>query len=374
YETAWLKASWPAAFGAGLLSVTGAEDRRIPILRSLAAEGIAVSTPDVNLGEVHTTLGADGVVRLGLSEIKGMRADDARAIVTERGRGGPFTSMTDLLARVRVPRTTADTAAGDPDHAEPDDVELRAETGSSSAGSPISLASARALIEAGACDAFGPRAGLVRAMRALRTGDFPVPATEWGVVERASRERERLGAAVSGNPLRLLSEQLRSWSSPRTGSKPIPLHRIEGRCPNGGAVSTVGTVASFEIRKKGRRRAQLTLEGSAGSIECVIWSDQLQGLERAGRVPGIGSVVGIDARVRKTTVVVAPEVVDDDGEPSDGGHGDPDDGDPGASASETMVRTELIVNDVWTGELHDEGRRSLPVLRVPRRRGFTTNG
>ena len=374
YETAWLKASWPAAYGAGLLSVTGAEDRRVPILASLAAEGIAVSTPDVNLGEVHTTLGPDGVVRLGLVEIKGMRADDARAIVAERAQGGPFTSMADLLARVRVSRTAGAPADGgpddgDPDDGDPDDVESSdAEPEQDSAGSAISLASAKALIEAGACDAFGPRAGLVRAMRVLRAGDLPIPGTEWGVVERASRERERLGAAISGNPLKLLSDQLRSWSSPRTGARPIPLHRIEERCPNGGAVSTVGTVASFEIRKKGRRRAQMTLEGSAGSIECVIWSDQLQGLERTGRVPAVGSVVGVDARVRKTTVVVAPEVAD---EASDGDPGDPGDGDgdgPGGSAPETMTKTELTVSDVWTGELSDEGRRCLPVLRVPRRR------
>jgi hypothetical protein len=33
-----------------------------------------------------------------------------------------------------------------------------------------------------------------------------------------------------------------------------------------------------------------------------------------------------------------------------------------------MTKTELTVSDVWTGELSDEGRRCLPVLRVPRRR------
>ncbi len=367
YETAWLKANWPAAFGAGLLSVTGAEDRRAPILRSLAAEGISVSTPDVNLGEVHTTLGADDVVRLGLAEIKGIRNDDALAIVTERARGGPFVSLRDLFARVRVERAASSPSDTDTADADPDDAATADDgPGAAGVGSPISLGSLRALIEAGACDAFGPRAGLVRAMRALRTGDCPVPVTEWGVIERASRERERLGATISGNPLKLLSEQLRSWRSPKTGAKPVPLHRIEERCPNGGAVSTVGLVASFEIRKKGRRRAQMTLEGSVGSLECVIWSDQLQGLERAGRVPAVGSVVGVDARVRKTTIVVTSEVVDD-ASGDDDGEADGDSADvAGECAPETMTKTELTVNDIWTGELDDEGRRALPLLRVPR--------
>ena len=358
YETAWLKASWPAAFGAGLLSVTGAEDRRIPILRSLGVEGITVSTPDVNLGEVHTTLGPDGVVRLGLSEIKGMRADDARAIVAERRRGGPFSSLADLLGRVRVDRAGGTPLDGDPGDDDP------AEAG---AGSAISLASARALIEAGACDGFGPRAGLVRAMRALRDAKVPVPATEWGVVERAGRERERLGAVVSGNPLKLLSDQLRSWRSPSSGVKPVPLHRVEERCTNGAGVSTVGTVASFEIRRKGRRRAHIVIEGSLGSLEGVIWSDQLQALERADRLPAVGDVVGVDARVRKTTVVVSPETGADET-----GAGADDDLDApladGGRQLETVVKTELTIYDVWSGELEDEGRRALPSLRVPRRR------
>ena len=354
YETAWLKANWPAAYGAGLLSVTGAEDRRIPILRSLAAEGIAVSTPDVNLGEVHTTLGPDGIVHLGLVEIKGMRSDDAEAIISERNRNGPFASLADLFARVRA--CPSDVDGPDLDADQPED-----EPGAT--GAPISLASAKALIEAGACDAFGPRSGLVRAMRVMRVGDFPPPATEWGIVERSARERERLGAAVSGNPLKLLSDQLRSWRSPRTGAKPIPLHKVEERCPNGGAVSTVGIVASFEVRKKGRRRAQMTLEGSDGSIECVSWSDQLHALESAGRVPAVGSVVGVDARVRKTTVAAAPDIATQDNESGDG-----ETELSGGAAPETMVKTELTVNDVWSGGLDDDGRSVLPVLRLPRRR------
>lgn len=362
YETAWLKANWPAAYGAGLLSVTGAEGRRVPILRSLASEGIAVSTPDVNLGEVHTTLGPDGIVRLGLSEIKGMRTDDAQAIVAERGRSGPYVSMAELLARVRVDRTAGAAIDGDSGDGDPGD-ETEAST-----GSPISLGSLRALIEAGACDSFGPRAGLVRAMRALRSGEVQVPATEWGVVERASRERERLGAAVSGNPLKLLSDQLRSWRSPRSGTKPIPLHRIEERCANGGGVSTVATVASLEIVKKGRRRAHLVLEGSTGSLEGVIWSDRLRALEATGRLPAVGDVVGVDARVRKTTVVIAPESGAEDAD--DDPDADPNE-DLGAQAASghpvTTTKTELTISEVWTGALEDEGRRVLPVLRVPRR-------
>jgi len=363
YETAWLKANWPAAYGAGLLSVTDAEDRRVPILRSLAAEGITVSTPDVNLGDVQTTLGDDGIVRIGLAEIKGIQSADAQAIVAERRRNGPYRSMAELFARVRVTvsPTEADTDETDVDEEGTDEPDVdEADQDDVGAGKAISLGSARALIEAGACDAFGPRSGLLRAMRALRVADVPIPDTEWGIVERAARERERLGASVSANPLRALTMQFQAWRSPMSGARPTPLHRVDERCATGTVVSTIGTVASFEINKKGRRRAHMTLEGSAMSLSCIIWSDQLQALERTGRLPVVGAVIGVDARVKKTVVAVPSEMGDEGG-------ADDDTDDPAAQgqAPTTMTKVELIVNDVWSGELDDEPRRVLAPVRVP---------
>lgn len=354
YETAWLKASWPAAYGAGLLSATGAEDRRLPILRSLAAEGIAVSTPDVNLGGVHTTLGSDGVVRLGLIEIKGMRSDDAYAIVAERDRSGPYRSLADLLARVRVDRPALDV---DTPESNADDSDDDREP----SGASISLASVKALIEAGALDSFGPRAGLVRAMRVLRDGDFPIPATEWGNVEELARERERIGVAISGNLLARLSDQIKQWRSPITGVCPVPLHTIDERYMNGASVSSIGVVASFEIHKKGRRRAHMVLEGSNLSVECVIWGDQLKTLEDKNAIPTVGSVVGVDARVRKRTVDVSNNYE------VDGDSGLDVDGDEVGNASGTMTRTSLVISNIWTCALDDISHCALPVLRVPKR-------
>ncbi|MHB1975211.1 MAG: hypothetical protein ACYCR4_13170 [Acidimicrobiales bacterium] len=115
-------------------------------------------------------------------------------------------------------------------------------------------------------------------------------------------------------------------------------------------------MASFDIHKKGRRRAHMTLEGSMASLDCIVWCDQLQALERNGRVPEVGQVVGVDAKVKKTTVVVpagevADEVADDD---SSAEH-----------APVTMAKVELIVNDLWGGDLDDEARRALFRIGVP---------
>jgi hypothetical protein len=76
----------------------------------------------------------------------------------------------------------------------------------------------------------------------------------------------------------------------------------------------------------------------------------------------IGSVVGVDGRVRKTTVVVTPET----GEEATEGDGLEEDVSAETRSATTMTRTELVVADLWTCELDDGGRKVLPMLRVPR--------
>lgn len=305
YQTAYLKANWPEHYGAALLSRTDRADKRFVVLRWLAEDGIKVATPDVNEGMAWTTA-RDGVVRLGLAEIKDV-GSNAERIVAEREENGPYKSLADLVARAGIP-------AG----------------------------AVAALIEAGACDAFGPRLGQVMVARAVKdVPDLPVPQAEWGVEERAIRERNRLGTAVSVSPLRQLHPQLRKWLS-GTGQRVVPLHRAES-----GRVSTIGLLTRFEVVKKGKRRANVSLEGTLDSIDGVVWSDTLDRLERTGGFPEVGSIVGVDARVRVRTVI---RRADED---------DPDAGD------EIEERKELTVQDIWRGALDDPATDNIIRLPVP---------
>lgn len=106
YVTAFLKANWPAQYGAALLSVTKDDEKRLATLGYLRDEGLAVLGPDVNLGGVKTSVDASGAIRLGMAEVKGVGLNSG-AIVAERDQNGPFTSLADLMNRVKVTTTKA---------------------------------------------------------------------------------------------------------------------------------------------------------------------------------------------------------------------------------------------------------------------------
>ncbi len=76
-----------------------------------------------------------------------------------------------------------------------------------------------ALIEAGALDALGPRMGLFMMARTARTVDLPIPDVEWGVIERTSRQRNRLLTVVGENPLATFQATLRAWNVPALSAR-----------------------------------------------------------------------------------------------------------------------------------------------------------
>lgn len=101
YVTAYLKANWPTHFGAATLATTKDDTKRAEILASLRSSGVQVRPPSVTDGQTATWVSPDNAVVIGLSEVDGVGAN-AKAIVDEREDGGPFTSLSDLVNRVKV--------------------------------------------------------------------------------------------------------------------------------------------------------------------------------------------------------------------------------------------------------------------------------
>ncbi len=105
WQTAYLKANWPAAYGAAILGATDDKDKRIEALHSLAAEGIDVLPPDVNSSGVQTRPEGSRAVRLGLAEVKGTGEQVAARIVAAPPpeRSPPCTTWSSGSARATTP-------------------------------------------------------------------------------------------------------------------------------------------------------------------------------------------------------------------------------------------------------------------------------
>jgi len=268
YITAYLKANWPTAYGAALLSVTKKAEKRSEMLLSLAAEGIEVVAPHINEAMVETTVNPAGKIILGMSESRDVSVDEAAGIVAARSEGGRFTSLTDFVARCMS-----------------DGVAVRV--------SPVAVES---LIEGGAFDEFSItpgttcRMGMVTVLRALpHHPTTPIPDAEWGHVERARRESNRLGVLISPNPVTALRDQIANMAI--LGIRPTPLahaHRLRG-----GDIFTTAAVVQSWGEQSGHwgRRADVLLSGRGATIRATAWDRTISELRATGNLPQIGDIV-----------------------------------------------------------------------------------
>src|SRR5919106_1334161 len=100
YRTAWLKANYPAEYMAALISSVMSTKDKVPFFVAQCEDmGIDVLPPDVNLSG-HDFKVVEGNIRFGLDAVKGLGHQAVEAIVREREKGGPFTSIWDFCRRV----------------------------------------------------------------------------------------------------------------------------------------------------------------------------------------------------------------------------------------------------------------------------------
>lgn len=203
YQTAYLKAHYPAEFMAALLTRRRSDIKEITkLMDECKAIGIATLGPDVNESIVNFGVNKKGEIRFGLVAIKGMSQAATDAIIKERDANGPFTSIYDLMER--VPAQTMNKKA------------------------------LECMALAGALDCFGikreqyvqpvgndtfigmlTRYGLQYQTAKSEAhnslfGDFdaieitkpkPPQAEEWSAIERLNRERDLVGIYLSAHPL-----------------------------------------------------------------------------------------------------------------------------------------------------------------------------
>ena len=103
YQTAYLKAHYPAEFMAGNMSRCLNDIGKITKLMSeCQAMGIPCLGPDVNESQQKFSANKKGEVRFGLSAIKGMGEAAAQNIIAEREKNGPYADIFDFVQRVNL--------------------------------------------------------------------------------------------------------------------------------------------------------------------------------------------------------------------------------------------------------------------------------
>ena len=103
YQTAYLKAHYPAEYMAGVLSRNlTAADKIAKLMDECKRMGIVVKGPDINESGHKFSVTKNGEIRFGLSGIKSVGDSAVNAIVTERKNSGPYKDIYDFVERVNL--------------------------------------------------------------------------------------------------------------------------------------------------------------------------------------------------------------------------------------------------------------------------------
>ena len=273
FQTAYLKAHFPAYFYASVLSHEAQDSAKVyKYSTELKSMGLSLLPPDVNeSGEGFTPV--DNTVRYGLTAIKGMGTTSVQAMVEAR-KTGPFTSIYDFCARLgsgAVNRRGLESliAAGAFDSLMPEDSDAGAWRARLHAAIEPALSQGQRLSE----DRLRGQSALFGVVEASDPTAETMPHAEpWQQTELARREKSAIGFYLSTHPLDNYKELL--------GSMNLKAIAEYDDLKSGDVIKIAGMITALQIRtsKRGNRFAQFRFEDRSGGIKGVALGENFNKL------------------------------------------------------------------------------------------------
>jgi len=266
YQTAWLKAHYPAEFMAALLSgEIGNTDKLSSFIAETREMGIEVLPPSINESTSRFDAVPDGKgIRFGMAAIKGVGEGVVEEIVKEREANGPFKGLMDFCIRMgsRIKKNTLGNLimSGVFDF-----------TGLNRARlfNGIDIALCRA--QETAKDRAHGQISMFDMLNGDDGGetDDELPECEpWTESEMLAAEKELIGFYISGHPLARFEWHLKRFSLKRVSDF--------GQIPSGTRTRIGGMLAEVKMlfsNKDQRPMAAFRIDGLEGSVEAIMFSD-----------------------------------------------------------------------------------------------------
>ncbi|MEI6850501.1 MAG: DNA polymerase III subunit alpha [Candidatus Saccharibacteria bacterium] len=263
YWTAYLKANYPEAFMAALMTSDQNDIDRLAIeIGECKHMGITVLPPDVNEGFIEFAIvPGKKEIRFGMAAVKGVGTGAVEEILRTRDIDGKFASVEDFAKRVSTGRFTKKAweslikSGGFDSLADRSDLLFNLET--------IQAFASKIQKEAlsGQTDLFGGLSDSANIQQTVLLQPSPIKHAE---KERLAWERELMGLYISAHPLdnydAYFDEQTVSLAqiSPEYDGKKVTV---------GGLISTVRTI----VTKNGARMAFVGIEDKTGECEIIIF-------------------------------------------------------------------------------------------------------
>lgn len=270
YQTAWLKAHYPAEFMAAVLSADMQNtDKVVTLIDECHELNLPLLPPDVNRGDFSFTVSEQGEVIYGLGAIKGLGEGPVESIIAARKEGGEFKDLFDFCARVdarKVNKRALDALirSGALDNIGPDgEIGYRRAVMLAATEEAVKMAEQHINnTKCGMTDLFGatpqesaPEIGY-QSFRHVRCGTAK---------ERLGGEKDTLGLYLTGHPIDEYMEELGHFVG----------HRIVDLKPDKNKQLVAGLVVGLRVIKtrRGDNMALVTLDDRSGRMDVAIFAD-----------------------------------------------------------------------------------------------------
>jgi len=271
YQTAYLKANYPAEYMASVLTHNmGNIDKVSFFMDECKRQNIQVLGPDVNESGMHFDVNSEGKIRFGLGAIKGSGEAAVESIISERNENGPYTSIFDFVQRVNLRTVNKKT------------FECLAYGGAFDGFKNIHRAQYFAAVEGDSnnliekiikygnayrTEKAAPQASLFGAGGAV---EIPLPkipvCEEWGDIEKLRYEKDVVGFYISGHPLDQFKLELEKFCN-------CTLDKVMETRNKDLSIAGIVTKTAVRQTKQGKSFVIFSIEDYNDTIEMALFGE-----------------------------------------------------------------------------------------------------
>ena len=276
YQTAWLKAHYPAAFMAAVMSADmDNTDKVVTLIEDAREMKLDVVSPSVNACHYKFTVKDDGGIFYGLGAVKGVGEGAIEGIIESREQDGPFKDLFDFCQRIDLKKANKRTLEGlircgamddlGPERGsdrETDDLWSNRATLMATLESAVQRAEQHHKnLASGQNDMFG----VAEPQAEEEAGQF-IPAKEWDDEIRLTGEKETLGLYLTGHPIDRYEHEIGQIVSKR-------IAQLNPKSDQN--ITVAGLVVAMRTMntKRGDRIAFITLDDRTGRLELAVFSE-----------------------------------------------------------------------------------------------------
>lgn len=274
YQTAYLKAHYPAEYMAAVLSNNMNDIKQVTFfMEECKRMGLEVLGPDVNESYYKFAVNKDNAIRFGMGAVKGVGRSAVETIVALRKEGGPYKSVFDLAKRIDLRAANKKAfenlaVAGGFDsfgtthraqyfHDDGDGINFLEKVMKYGAKYQENENSSQVSLFGDASEVQIPE---------------PVvpPCVEWGTMEKLRREKEVVGIYISGHPLDDFKTEINAFCNTNVSTFTSLEEQVNRELSFAGVITDV----QHRVSKNGKGWALFTMEDYTDSFEFRIFGEE----------------------------------------------------------------------------------------------------